>query len=183
MISAQYGTEFINSHYENIKKVYSIWICMNPPKSRENSITRYYIAEENLVGSVKEQKADYDLMAAVMICLGKETDSGTDLLKLLNVLLSTETGSQDKCQILEEDFHIRMTLALESEVSLMCNLSKGVEEKGIQKGIQKGIDKGITAMILTLKELQISSDVILKQICEKFGLTEETAEMYLKEIS
>ncbi|MCI9621108.1 MAG: hypothetical protein HFG85_14380, partial [Dorea sp.] len=109
MISAQYGTEFINSHYENIKKVYSIWICMNPPKSRENSITRYYIAEENLVGSVKEQKADYDLMVAVMICLGKETDSGTDLLKLLNVLLSTETGSQDKCQILEEDFHIRMT--------------------------------------------------------------------------
>ncbi len=120
-----------------------------------NSITRYYIAEENLVGSVKERKADYDLMAAVMICLGKEGDSGTDLLKLLNVLLSTETGSQDKCQILEEDFHIRMTLALESEVSLMCNLSKGVEEKGI---------------------------VILKQIFEKFGLTEETAETYLKEI-
>ena len=118
-------------------------------------------------------------MAAVMICLGKERDSDTDLLKLLNVLLSTETGSQDKCHILEEDFHIRMTLALESEVSLMCNLSKGVEEKGIQKGI----DKGITAMILTLKELQISSDVILKQICEKFGLTEETAERYLKEIT
>ena len=57
----------------------------------------------------------------------------------------------------------------------MCNLSKGVEEKGIQKGI----DKGITTMILTLKELQISSDVILKQLCEKFGLTEETAETYL----
>ena len=60
----------------------------------------------------------------------------------------------------------------------MCNLSKGVEEKGIQKGIEKGI----TAMILILKELQISSDVILKQICEKFCLTEETAETYLKEI-
>ena len=25
----------------------------------------------------------------------------------------------------------------------MCNLSKGVEEKGIQKGIKKGIQKGI----------------------------------------
>ena len=31
------------------------------------------------MGSVKERKADYDLMAAVMICLGKEADSGTDL--------------------------------------------------------------------------------------------------------
>ena len=175
MISAQYGTEFTNSHYENIKKVYSIWICMNPPKSRENSITRYYIAEENLVGSVKERKADYDLMAAVMICLGKEGDSGTDLLKLLNVLLSTETGSQDKCQILEEDFHIRMTQTLESEVSLMCNLSKGVEEKGIEKGRQEGI----IAMVSALKDLQIADSIILNKIQEKFDLAEETAKMYL----
>ena len=29
---------------------------------------------------------DYDLMAAVMICLGKEGDSGTDLLTLKNSL-------------------------------------------------------------------------------------------------
>lgn len=49
------------------------------------------------------------------------------------MLLSTETGTEDKCQILEEDFHIRMTQALESEMSLMCYLSKGVEEKGIEK--------------------------------------------------
>ncbi len=175
MISAQYGTEFTNSHYENIKKVYSIWICMNPPKSRENSITRYYISEENLVGSVKERKADYDLMAAVMICLGKAGDSGTDLLKLLNVLLSTETGSQDKCQILEEDFQIRMTLALESEVSLMCNLSKGVEEKGIEKGRQEGK----IAMVSALKDLQIADSIILNKIQEKFHLAEETAKMYL----
>ena len=175
MISAQYGTEFTNSHYENIKKVYSIWICMNPPKNRENSITRYYIAEENLAGSVKERKADYDLMAAVMICLGKEGDSGTDLLKLLNVLLSTETCSQDKCQILEEDFHIRMTQTLESEVSLMCNLSKGVEEKGIEKGRQEGI----IAMVSALKDLQIADSIILNKIQEKFHLAEETAKMYL----
>ncbi|MDE6949631.1 MAG: Rpn family recombination-promoting nuclease/putative transposase [Lachnospiraceae bacterium] len=123
MISAQYGTEFTESHYEKIKKIYSIWICMNPPKNRENSITRYYISEENLVGGVKERKADYDLMAAVMICLGRE-DSDTGIRKLLNILLSTETGSEDKCQMLEEDFHIKMTQKLESEVSLMCNYSE-----------------------------------------------------------
>ncbi len=156
---------------------------MNPPKNRENSITRYYIAEENLAGNVRERKADYDLMAAVMICLGKEADSSTDLLKLLNVLLSTETGSQDKCQILEEDFHIRMTLALESEVSLMCNLSKGVEEKGIEKGRregrQEGRQEGIIAMVSALKDLQIADSIILNKIQEKFHLAEETAKMYL----
>ena len=136
-----------------------------------NSITRYYIAEENLVGSVKEPKADYDLMAAVMICLGKEGDSDTDVLKLLNVLLSTETGSQDKCQILEEDFHIRMTQTLESEVSLMCNLSKGVEEKG-----------KIYGAITAYKDVMLSEDVIIKKLKEKFRVTEEAAKIYLKEV-
>ncbi len=141
MISSQYGTEFTSSHYEKIKKVYSIWICMNPPKNRENSITRYYIKEENLAGSVKERKADYDLMAAVM------------------------------------------TQALESEVSLMCNLSKGVEEKGIEKGRQEGRregrQEGILAMVSALKDLQIADSIILSKIQEKFQLTEEAAKMYL----
>ena len=92
------------------------------------------------------------------------------------VLLSTETGSQDKCQILEEDFHIRMTQTLESEVSLMCNLSKGVEEKGIEKGRQEGI----IAMVSALKDLQIADSIILNKIQEKFHLAEETAKMYLQ---
>ena len=179
MISAQYGTEFTNSHYEEVKKVYSIWICMNPPKNRENSITRYCITEENLVGSVKERKADYDLITVVMICLGKEEDSDTDVLKLLNVLLSTETNSKVKCQILEEEFHIEMTQTLESEVSLMCSLSKGVEEKGIEKGRQEGLQEGIRAMVSALKDLQIADSIILNKIQEKFHLAEETAKMYL----
>ena len=38
-------------------------------------------------------------------------------------------------------FQNKMTQTLESEVSLMCNLSKGVEEQGIQKGLQKDWSK------------------------------------------
>lgn len=141
---------------------------MNPPKNRENSITSYLISEKNLIGDVKETKSNYDLMTAVMICLGKNESTDTNVLKLLNVLLSTETDSEDKCQILEDDFKIKMTQTLESEVSLMCNLSKGVEEQGIQ------------AMIATLKKLQIPTETILMEICEKFSLTREDAEKYLK---
>lgn len=148
------------SHYEDIKKVYSIWICMNPPKNRENSITRYYITEENLVGSVREQKADYDLMAAIMICLGRPEDKEyAGVLKLLDVLLSTETSPTEKCQILEEDFQIEMTQTLESEVSLMCNLSKGVEEKGREQGREQGEDR-MSELIKRLVEDNRSSDII-----------------------
>ena len=49
---------------------------------------------------------------------------------------------------IQEEFNIKMTQELEREVSEMCNLSEGVE----QKGIAKGIAKGITASIRNLME-------------------------------
>ncbi len=149
MISAQYGTEFTQSHYGNIKKVYSIWVCANPPKSRENSITSYSFAERNLVGNVREKPENYDLMTAVMICLGKADGKNSDgVLKLLEVLLSSEVKAEDKKHILQDDFKIPMTQKFDGEVSGMCNLSKGIEERGIKKGIEQGIEKGIEQGVL-----------------------------------
>ena len=49
LISSQYGTVFTDSHYEKIEKVYSIWICPDPPVERRNTIVEYSIGE-------KEQK-------------------------------------------------------------------------------------------------------------------------------
>lgn len=130
MISAQYGTEFTESHYEKIKKVYSIWVCLNPPKKWGNSITRYVITEENLIGKVKQKRADYDLMTAVLVFLGgSEDENYKGVLKLLHTLLSTERDVQEKKQILKEDFQIPLTQQLEMEMSDMCNLSKGLQHQ------------------------------------------------------
>ena len=41
------------------------------------------------------------------------------------------------------DHGIEMTTSLEEEVDIMCNLSEGIEERGIEKGIKQGIEKGI----------------------------------------
>jgi predicted transposase YdaD len=65
----------------------------------------------------------------------------------------------------------------------MCNLSKGVEEKGFKKGRQEGREEGrqegIMAMVSALKDLQSADSIILNKIKEKFHLAEETAKMYL----
>lgn len=44
-ISAQKGTEFEKCDYNNMKKVYSIWLCLSPPKYCENTIMRYSFQE------------------------------------------------------------------------------------------------------------------------------------------
>ena len=44
-------------HYGKLKKVYSVWICIKPPERKQNTITRYRLREENLVGTVKAKRA------------------------------------------------------------------------------------------------------------------------------
>ena len=160
MISSQYGREFTGPHYEKLKKVYSIWICMNPPRRRENTITRYRLTEEHLVGEAVEPVQNYDLLSIVMLCLGGPDGENYDgVLRMLDVLLSHETSEAEKRRILQDDYDIQMTRTLESEVSVMCNLSKGVEEKGIAKGMAAGIANGILAAIKSLvKNMGISAE-------------------------
>ena len=151
MISAQYGTEFTHSQYQKIKKVYSIFVCMAPPQKRQNSITRYRLTEENLIGSVKEAVQNYDLLSVVILCLGgPDSENYGGVLKLLDVLLSSEAGIAEKRQVLQDDFDIPMTETLESEVQEMCNLSQGVEEKGRIKGHAEGRAEGILVSIRSL---------------------------------
>ncbi|MDO4338526.1 MAG: hypothetical protein Q4C91_10655 [Eubacteriales bacterium] len=135
------------------KKVYSIWVCANPPKYRENTINRYFVQEENLIGDVTEEKENYDLLTTVIICLGHSGDDKyAGILKLLDVLLSSDKAPEEKKKILQDDFDIKMTKTLESEVRRMCNLSKGVEEKGIQIGIEREREAGTLRAIQNLME-------------------------------
>ncbi|MCM1189273.1 MAG: hypothetical protein NC541_08245 [bacterium] len=151
MISSQYGQEFTNSHFEKIKKVYSIWICMHPPKSRENTITRYRLVEEHLVGKAVESIRNYDLLSIVMLCLGGPGGKNYDgVLRMLDVLLGGETSEAEKRKILQDDYDIQMTQTMEREVSVMCNLSKGVRERGRAEGIAENTLTSIKNLMETL---------------------------------
>ena len=151
MISSQYGREFTGPHYEKIKKVYSIWICMKPPKSRANTITRYRLVEENLVGEATEPVKNYDLLSIIMLCLGGPGGENYDgVLRMLDVLLSNETSEAEKRKILRDDYDIQMTQTMEREVSVMCNLSKGVLEKGRAEGVAENTLTSIKNLMETL---------------------------------
>ena len=143
MISAQHGTEFVNSNYQDIKKVYSIWICPNVPKGVEYTITGYYIGKHDICGEVPDG-AHYDLLEVVVICLGKDKNrtKGTKLHGLLSTLLSSKINVSDKKKILKQEFDIDSSIELEGGLRTMCNLADEIEEDGIAKGMKKGMEDG-----------------------------------------
>ena len=129
MISAQKNTVFTKSHYEKIRKVYSIWIQMNVDDDEKNTISAYRFTEDNIVGSSKESKENYDLMTAIMLRLGNVTDEVEQpILRLLDVLLSAEKRPEEKKEVLEHDFNIPMSDSISKEVNDMCNLGQGLVE-------------------------------------------------------
>ena len=187
MNSSQYGTEFSRGQYGKLKKVYSIWICMNPPKKRRGTITRYRIQEEDVVGKVRENEKNYDLLTAVMVCLGtkrkdtKEELGEKQLLRMLEVLFSDEIQVEEKKWILEKEFKMPMTEELEGGVEEMCNLSKGVWEKGIEQGIEQGIERGLSRgvergmreTVFSFVKKKMLKGKSLSQIAEELDESEE----------
>lgn len=143
MISSQYGTVFVKSDYGKIKKVYSIWICTFPTKNWEYTITKYHMEEDNFVGEAHEEKKNYDLLEAIMICLGKKSSQELNgLLSMLNLVLLDNLNSEEKKKLLTDRFKVKVTPNLEQGVAKLCNLSEGIERRGEERGIAIGEARG-----------------------------------------
>ena len=146
-------TEFTGSEYNNLKKVYSIWICMDAPGKYRDTITDHSIRRQDLHGCFSASEY-YDLLSVVLIRLGGEPEDYEQgsLQYLLMVLFSDKVPAQQKKRILEQQYAIPMTKELGKEIDNMCNLSEGIERRGIEKGISIGEKRAQETNIKTLME-------------------------------
>jgi hypothetical protein len=180
MISAQKETIFTGSDYGKINKVVSVWVCLNPPEKIHNTITKYRIIEENMVGNAKEIPENYDLLTAVMVCLGNPNEENYEgLLKMLEVLLSNRREPQEKKKVLEEEFHIEMTKDMEEEVHNMSHLGQGIKENGIAIGLEQGMERGaIAATLRSIKTLMETVPTTAEQAMKLLRISESEMPQY-----
>lgn len=157
LISSQLGTEFSHSHYDDIKKVYSIWICMNAPAAIGNAISKYSIKKTDYVSGIPDRVKGYDKLSVIIICLNETSENQSQLTAMLNTLLSSRLPVKEKIQNLENKFQIKVNNDLGKELNQMCNLSDLVEERGMEKGK--------SLMIITM----------IQKKCQKNKTLEETA--------
>lgn len=145
MISAQLDTEFKIPNYDDIKKVYSIWICMNSSERVGNTITEFGMNKREIVGKSGDM-GRYDLLRVIIVGLPKELageNDGSKLHRLLGTLLSSRLSAKEKGKILSEEFNIPMEPDLERRINIMCNLSEAIVDEAIERGWKEGLEKGI----------------------------------------
>ena len=125
LVSSQKERDFVNKKYDNIKQVYTIWICMNMP---EDSTDYYYLANKKVLGNC-QWEGKRDLLNIVLIGLAKELprqDEKHELHRLLGALLSKKLSQSEKLNIIEKEYDIPLEEDLRKDVSVMCNLSQGI---------------------------------------------------------
>ncbi len=140
LISSQKERDFENSSYDDIKRVYSIWVCMN---MEENSMSHIHLTKKDIIGAY-EWNGNLDLLNIVMIGLAKELPGHNEMYelhRLLGALLSQELTIDEKLNIIGNEYDIPIEENLRKDVSVMCNLSQGIEEKGIAIGEARVIVK------------------------------------------
>ena len=138
MISSQKERDFVNTNYDDIKQVFSIWICMNMD---DNSLSHIHLTKDELLKPCN-WKGNLDLLNIVLIGITNEIpehDEKYEMHRLIGTLLSGELKEQEKLDIIEHEYNIPISQEFREDVRIMCNLSTGIEERATEKTSEKFI--------------------------------------------
>ncbi len=138
LISSQKERDFVNTDYDDIKQVFSIWICMNMD---DNSLSHIHMTKDEMLKPYN-WKGNLDLLNIVLIGITNEIpehDEKYEMHRLIGALLSSELKEQEKLDIIEHEYNIPISQEFREDVRIMCNLSTGIEERATEKTSEKFI--------------------------------------------
>lgn len=159
-ISNQYGVLFTDSNYDDIRKVISIWIILDPPKYKSDGINRYTMEEENIYGNIKENPSFIKKNSIVMVYLSKESKS--KFIQLMNELRDRKLDLSKFSELLKSEYGYNKKINIESEVRKMCNFSQYVKNEARLEFAIEQLQKRMKKHNLTLLEAMEDLDYDLK---------------------
>ena len=129
-LDGQLGVLTEDTDYGSLQKSYSIWICNEHiPPDEQNSMTRYRIVKEDVIGHSKDVPEDYDLMEVIMIRRG-DAEIDEEIFDFLNGIFSSEIDRISK--------YAGSDPVIEEEVRKMGGFGAALAEKNRNEGIEIG---------------------------------------------
>lgn len=96
-------------------------------------------------------------------------DNTYEMHRLLAALFTNTLNAKQKIDIINKEYDIPVESDIEEGVSIMCNLSQGIEEKALEKGRSAGIAEGRVAGIAQGKT-SAQIDIILNMYNNNFTI-------------
>lgn len=175
LISSQKERDFVNTNYDDIKQVFSIWICMNMD---DNSLSHIHLTKDEMLKPCN-WKGNLDLLNIVLIGITNEIpehDEKYEMHRLIGALLSSELKEQEKLDIIEHEYNIPISQEFREDVRIMCNLSTGIEERATERATKKATEKTSEKFILNMYKKGYTLD----QIADAVGVSVDEVEAIIK---
>ena len=184
MISSEKQRDFINSNYNDMKEVYSIWLCLG---EKENTLNYLQLTDKKVIGS-KNWKGNLNLLNAVIIGLSDELPEHNetyDLHRFLGVLLSNSLDYYEKVEIMEKEYELELPEEWEEEMQKMYSFAAEIRKKGERKGRAdgrvEGRAEGRTEGICLMAKNMLNDGVPISQIARIAEVSVEKLQSWLQE--
>ncbi|MCD7807460.1 MAG: pentapeptide repeat-containing protein [Lachnospiraceae bacterium] len=161
-ISSQKERDFTGRNFNDLKQVYSVWICMNMEECSWNHI---HLTDKPLLGH-HHWRGNLNLLNIVLLGIPNEIPqqrADYTLHRLLCALFSIGLNWEERVAILENEYFMDTKTEFGEELKEMCNLSQGILEQGELKKAQEtagklhslGWDVGNIAKLLDYRPEQV----------------------------
>lgn len=171
MISSQYGVEFNKSEYGKIKKIYSIWICMKVPQYMGNTIEKYHISKEKLVGDTPNNLENYDKMVMVFVYLNSNCEDKCELTEMLNVLFSKKVRVEEKIIRLKEKYGIILEDDEKEVLRDMCDFAELLIEEVTEEVTAEVTAESVRNAAKMARVLGTNEELIPSIISENYNIS------------
>ena len=132
-ISSQLGVLTEKTNYNDLEKVYSIWICNDGvPKYLQNTITSYQITKQDLFGEAPELETDFDLMSVIIIRRG-DGNQDEEIFDYLNAFYASDIDRICKYVNIKDNDGDE-----EGALGMVEGLGQSIWNKGHEAGLTEG---------------------------------------------
>lgn len=172
-ISSQLSTLTGKTNYADIEKVYSIWVCNeNIPLNLQNTVTRYMLKKEDIIGQTNELEEDYDLMEIIIIRRGDEA-ADAEIFQYLESVFTSDINR------IKEYVDIPPGSDVEKEIGHMTGLGESLYKKASIETHKK------TVISILRKNYQRTGDaeLVMQDLQEELEISyDEAKEIFENEI-
>ena len=78
--------------------------------------------------------------------------------------MSETLREEEKLNILKNEYHIPMEKSIEEDVKVMCNLSEGIEERGIIKGRTELLKQSVQKKLAKGQSMEVIAEDLVEDV-------------------
>ena len=179
LISSQKEKEFHGDDYNELKKVYSIWVCMDVQNYRADSIQEYGLTEKIIHGTFRDKLQNYDLIKIIVLNLGKRSTSHK-LLNMLHLLFMDVKKTEEKEKILRSEYEIKLTRDMREEIVEMGGLMEPLLEIAAEEAAEKAAtETKKNTLVENIRNLMETLNLTAKQAMDALKIPADEQKEYM----